>query len=101
MIDLKLFDTAKAEKELKKICKEHNIPVTAISIILNNMNIYNLFVEDYLSGGSTSVHVLFQISGSIFKELIEFKLTPKKVEKKIEEEDSKLDYIKKKIEKRN
>jgi hypothetical protein len=77
MIDIKKFDIKKAETELRKVCKTNEIPVTAISIITNNMKIYNSFVEEYQSG-DVSIHVLFQISGMIFKHLEKFKQTPYK-----------------------
>jgi hypothetical protein len=77
MINIKKFDTKKAERELRKVCKENDIPVTAISIISNNMKIYNSFVDAYQLG-EVSIHVLFQISGLIMKHLKEFKQTPYK-----------------------
>jgi len=77
MIDIQKFDIKQAVKELKKVCRENDIPVTAISIISNNMKIYNSFVDEY-ENDNVSIHVLFQISGMIMKHLKEFKQTPYK-----------------------
>ena len=97
MITVNKFDIIKAEKELKKVCKTFNISIIAIQLILNNMKIYNSYVEDYINGGGTSIQVLFQISGLIMKHLKEFHLTPPRQKKEEEDEDeTKLGKIEKK-----
>jgi len=90
-------DIKKAEKELKKVCKEYNLPTTAIELILNLLCAYNQTIDEILAGAANRVFFLSQLSGQIFNTFKEFKLTPpKKITDVSEEDDSKLSQIVKK-----
>jgi len=97
MNNFKIFDVRKSEKELKKICREYDLPTTAIDLITNLMEVYNNTLAEIETGTVNRVFFLSQISGQIFNMCKEFKLTPPRKSLEIGEEETKLDKIKKKI----
>lgn len=99
---MKKFDLKKIEKELRDINKENDIKTTAgIQLILNNIMLYNDLVDLYESGEMGKVYILYQLTGSIFKQLDKYNIYPDSTKEKITKStDYVFDKIKNKVEKR-
>lgn len=94
------MDIKKIERELKKVCKKFDIPLTAVDLILNHVRLYNVSVEDYISGAEKKPWLMLQLQAQIFNQLVAFKLTPPKKSVETPEEPDNLTKIKAKIERR-
>lgn len=85
------FNIPKHKKELEEIAKKHNIEsASAITVILNEMEVYNQTIQD----SKVSRLVLFQISSSIFKKLKDFQLVPDKKRNEDDGDDELTNIIK-------
>ena len=108
------FDSAKIQRQLRKINKENNQPVdTGIQIIINNIIIYNNLVDKINYSEIKTLYLIFQMSSTIFNELKNFNIYPqkktakekndelKKIEKEKEEKEDTFLMMKARIEHRN
>jgi len=85
------FDVNKHTKLLKKVAKDSNIVAdSTILLITNSMCLYNNLVDEYEAGNSNRSYLMFQLSGSIFKQLAIFGQVPAKVKDNSNTEESKL-----------
>lgn len=95
------FDTKKHEKLLKKVAKDTDTNADAtIFLILNNMLLYNDLITEYESGKTSKSYLLYQLSGSIFKQLAAFQQVPAKKEKNSSTDESKIFDVINKVNKR-
>lgn len=95
------FDTKKHKKILEKVAKDSNIQAdSTIFLIINNMLLYNDLVDDYLSGNTSKQYLLYQLSGSIFKQLSAFQQVPTKQKDNGTTEESKILNVINKVNKR-
>ena len=95
------FDIKKAAKQLKKTAELAEINADAtIFLIQNNMMLYNDLIDAYLLGDTAKVYLMYQLSGSIFKQLAAFQQVPTKQKEVKKTEDSVILEVINKVNKR-
>jgi hypothetical protein len=73
------YDIAKSKKALKAAAEitgtKADLP---INVILNNMEIYNNLILEYITGDTKKAYLMYQMSSTIFNQLAAFGLVPPK-----------------------